>query len=112
MKYGLVFDIEYCTGCQTCCVACRQENGYDENGWGITITEHTYKRPDGRVQVDYLPFPTKLCTLCAERIESGFDTKPSCVKHCPSACIAYGELSELVGKASKMVRPVIYRLTI
>lgn len=110
MKYGLAFDLEYCTGCQTCCVACRQENGYSEYDWGVKITEQIYKRPDGRIQVDYLPYPTKLCNLCAERLASGFDSKPSCVKHCPSACIEYGELPALFAKAENMQRPVVYAI--
>lgn len=108
MRYGLLFDMEYCVGCQACCVACRQENDYDENTWGIKVIEQIYTKPDGRVQVDYLPFPTELCTLCTERIASGFDTKPSCVKHCPSACIEYGEPHELTEKAEAMKRPVLY----
>lgn len=107
-KYGLLFDLEYCVGCKTCCVACQQENGFDGDSCGIFINEHIYKKNNGRVQVDYLPFPTQLCNLCEERISSGFDTRPSCVKHCPSACIEYGDAEELYEKAKKMVRPVIY----
>jgi anaerobic dimethyl sulfoxide reductase subunit B (iron-sulfur subunit) len=38
-KYGLLFDINYCTGCQACTVACKQENGYDAEYWGIKVTK-------------------------------------------------------------------------
>ena len=83
-KKGLLFDVEYCTGCFACTVACKQENGYDADTWGIKVIEQIYTSPDGHVQIDNVPFPTTLCTMCAERIASGFDNKPSCVKHCDS----------------------------
>lgn len=108
MRKGLLFDQEYCVGCQSCCVACRQENDYDAETWGIKIIEQTYKHINGRVQVDFLPFPTELCTLCASRIASGFDTKPSCVKHCPTFCIAYGNADDLLEMSKTMKRPVLY----
>ena len=43
-KYGLLFDLEYCVGCKTCCVACQQENGFDGDSCGIFINEHIYKK--------------------------------------------------------------------
>lgn len=108
MRCGLLFDLEYCVGCQACCIACRQEQGYDADTWGIKVIEQIYTRADGRVQVDYLPFPTALCTLCADRIASGFDSRPSCVKHCLSNCIEYGDAAQLYEKAKTMRRPVLY----
>lgn len=108
MRVGLLFDLEYCVGCQTCCVACRQENDFDAEHCGIRIIEQVYDNPNGRVQVDFLPFVTELCTHCTERIASGFDYKPSCVKHCPTNCIEYGDIDELYEKAKTMKRPILY----
>ena len=107
-RKGLLFDVEYCTGCFTCTVACKQGNGYDADTWGIKVIEQIYTRPDGHVQVDNVPFPTTLCTMCAERIASGFDDKPSCVKHCQAAIIYYGEAEELLEKAKELKRPMLY----
>lgn len=107
-RKGLLFDMEYCTGCFACTVACKQENGYDADTWGIRIIEQIYTRPDGHVQIDNVPFPTTLCTMCAGRIGSGFDDKPSCVKHCQSQCIEYGDVEELCEKVSGLKRPVLF----
>ena len=41
-RKGLLFDVEYCTGCFTCTVACKQENGYDADTWGIKVIEQIY----------------------------------------------------------------------
>ena len=108
MAKGLLFDVEYCTGCFACTVACKQENGYDANTWGIKILEQIYTYPNGHVQVDNVPFPTNLCTMCAKRISSGFDDKPSCVKHCTTGIIYYGEEFELLVKSKELKRPMLY----
>ena len=107
MSKGLLFDAEYCTGCFSCTVACKQENGYDADTWGIKVTESIYTYPNGHVQVDYIPTPTNLCTLCAARISSGFDDKPACVKACQAAIIYYGEDMELLEKAKELKRPML-----
>jgi len=107
-RNGLLFDIDYCVGCNACTVACKQENGHDADTWGIHVTELVFKNPDGKVQVDYLPYPTTLCNLCAGRIAGGFDDKPSCVKHCMTQCIAYGPVKQLVQKMEEKPRLVLY----
>jgi len=107
-RKGLLFDYDYCVGCNACTVACKQEHGFDADTWGIKVTEYNYKGQGDRVQVDYLPFPTALCTLCAERIADGIDDKPSCVKHCMTKCISYGPLPQLAAEMEKMSRPVLY----
>ena len=91
-KKGLLIAYDYCTGCHTCEVACKQEHGYPAGRWGIMVKDCTRESAD-RVQVDFLPFPTDLCDLCATRTGAG--EKPACVKHCMAACISYGEVSEL-----------------
>lgn len=105
---GLLFDTEYCTGCFSCTVACKQENGYDADTWGIKVIEEIYTYPDGHVQVDYVPWPTNLCTLCTGRIASGEDTRPACVKACQAAIIYYGDETELTEQAKELKRPMLY----
>jgi len=109
-RKGLLFDYDYCVGCNACTVACKQEHGFDEDTWGIKVTEYNYKCLNDRIQVDYLPFPTALCTLCAKRISDGIDDKPSCVKHCMTQCIKYGPVSQLAKEMENMSRPALYAL--
>ena len=107
-KHGLLFDMRYCVGCMACTVACKQEHQYDADTWGINVTEMIYTKPDGKVQIEYAPFPTDLCTLCASRITSGEDDKPSCVKHCMTQCITYGKLSDLLPLMADAPRSILY----
>lgn len=108
MTKGLLYDMEYCTGCFACTVACKQENGFDADTWGKKVIEQIYTFPNGHVQVDNVPFPTKLCNYCAKRISSGEDDQPACVKACQSSIIYYGEIDELVKKMKELKRPVLW----
>ena len=108
MNKALLFEMEYCTGCFACTVACKQEHGFDADTWGIKVIEQVYKHGDGHVQVDNVPFPTKLCDLCSERVSSGEDDKPACAKACQASIIYYGEPGELLEKAKGLTRPVLW----
>lgn len=102
-KKGLLIHYEYCTGCHTCEVACKQEHHLPAGKWGIRVHEFIQEISSRRVEIDYLPFPTDLCNLCAPRTAAG--ELPACVKHCQAACMTYGDIGELalkMGSASKM----------
>jgi Fe-S-cluster-containing dehydrogenase component len=108
-KKGILVDMHYCTGCHTCEIACKQENGFGVGQWGIKITEHITERPDSdRVHFDYMPYFTPLCNLCAGRIASGQDDKPSCVKHCGTASMKYGEIAVLAKELENIPRAVLF----
>ena len=104
-KKGLLIDYEYCTGCFSCVVACKQEHGYPAGKGGIKVNEMVTEGLDN-VRVDYLPFPTDLCDLCAKRVAQG--ESPACVKHCQSRCMMYGPLNELVEHMENMKRSVLF----
>lgn len=107
-KYGLLIDAQYCVGCFSCTVACKQEHQYDAETWGIKVNEMIYTEPNGKVMVEFAPYPTDLCTLCAGRIASGEDTLPSCVRHCMTKCMSYGKLEDLVKEMENMPRAILY----
>ena len=104
-KKGLLINYDYCTGCHTCEVACKQEHGYPAGRWGIMVKDLTRETVD-KVQVDFLPFPTDLCDLCARRTAAG--EKPACVKHCMAACMSYGEVSELARLMETTPKSVLF----
>ncbi|MFH0917277.1 MAG: 4Fe-4S dicluster domain-containing protein [bacterium] len=104
-RKGLLIDYHYCTGCHSCEVACKQENGYPAGRWGIKVNEIVLETFD-KVEVDYLPFPTELCNLCAARTQAG--EPPACVKHCQAACMTYGEVSDLALLMEKRPRSVLF----
>ena len=105
VRNGLLIDYEYCTGCQSCVVACKQEHGYPAGKWGIKINEIITEGLD-KPRTDYIPFPTEFCDLCAARTKTG--ELPSCVKHCQASCMMYGPLDELAKAMEVKKRSVLF----
>ena len=103
---GLLIEYDYCTGCFTCEVACQQEHNHPVGQCGIKVTEFVL-RTNKPLSIDYLPFPTDLCDLCAARTSAG--EQPACVKHCQAACMSYGPVAELVRKMEKRPKTVLFR---
>lgn len=105
-RYGLLIDYDYCTGCHTCEVACKQEHNLPVGKWGIKVNEIILENFDNKVSIYYLPFPTDLCNLCRNRTESGM--APACVKHCQAGCMKYGPVSELAAEMEKKSKMVLF----
>lgn len=111
-KYGLLIDYEYCTGCQTCEIACKEEHNFPVGKWGIRVHD------DGPWQKDdtddsgncfnwnRIPIPTDLCDLCADRVSAG--KKPSCVHHCQAFVMEYGPLDELAKQLATKPKQVLW----
>ncbi len=98
-KLGLLIDYDYCTGCHSCEVACREEHGYGIGAFGIKIMEDGPRltNPDENKKNytwRYLAVPTDLCDLCEERVAMG--KRPTCVHHCQAAVLSFGTIEELM----------------
>ncbi len=96
-RNGLLIDYEFCTGCHSCEVACKQERNLPVGKWGIKLTEigPSQIAPD-RWEYNFVPIPTELCDLCGERVAQG--KKPACVHHCQAQVMEYGPVEELASK--------------
>ncbi len=105
-RNGLLIEYEYCTGCHACEVACKQEHNFPVGVGGITVSEFVIEGPDKKIQIDYIPFTTKFCDLCAERTKRG--EQPACVKHCQAVCMVYGTVAELAKVMECKPRSVIF----
>lgn len=97
-SFGLFIDNEYCTGCHSCEVACKNEHDLPLGQWGIKVLElGPWKLPDNkRWEYRFVPVPTSLCDLCADRVSAG--KKPSCVHHCLAQALEFGSLDELAAR--------------
>jgi Fe-S-cluster-containing dehydrogenase component len=97
-QFGLMIDNEYCTGCHSCEVSCKNEHDLPLGQWGIKVLElGPWKLPDGKKwEYRYVPVLTSLCDLCSDRINKG--EKPACVLHCLASCMEYGSMEELAQK--------------
>ena len=91
-RKALLIEYEYCTGCHSCDVACKQEHQFPVGKGGLTVQEIYTELPD-KVRTDYIPFPTEYCDLCAARTVTG--EKPACVKACQAATMWHGTVAEL-----------------
>ena len=106
IKHGLLIDYEYCTGCHTCEIACAQEYLWPVGMGGMKVMERVEPLPNDKAYLDYLPFPTELCVLCAPRTKKGLE--PACVQHCMAACIKHGPIEELANEMGKKKRMVLW----
>ena len=105
-KNALMIDYEYCTGCHSCEVACKQEHNYPVGKGGIHLNEIVTELPDGKIRIDYIPFPTAYCDLCAARVSQG--EKPACVKHCQAQVMSYGTVPELAEQMQDKTHYVMF----
>ena len=108
-EYGRFIDYEYCSGCNACLTACKMEHDMPESDFGIRIFQDgPVQYSDGSWHYDYLPMPTDLCDLCADRVADG--KLPTCVHHCQNAVMVYGKVEDLAAraKAAQKDKIVIY----
>jgi len=68
----VLIDRELCTGCTSCVEAC----------------------PFGSIQLNTKTMVAEKCTLCVHRVDAGLE--PACVHTCPSKCMYFGDINELV----------------
>ena len=79
-RYGLVIDLDRCTGCQTCNVACKMEHNLDQlSGIRVETVGGPHRdTPAGEypnLSMYYLPIP---CMHCSD---------PPCLPSCPTEAI-------------------------
>ncbi len=104
-RYGMLIDYEYCTGCLTCVVACKQEYKHSPGQLGgVEVQELLHKLPNGKLYITNLPFFTEVCIFCTKRVKDGLE--PACVKHCMANILTFGkidDLKELIPKKRKSI---------
>ena len=97
---GLLIDYEFCYGCHTCEIACKKEHNLSKGQWGIELHEMGPRLiGEDKWEFTYVPVPTELCDLCADRVNEG--RLPTCVHHCLAKVIEYGPVEELAKKMTK-----------
>ncbi|MGI6031916.1 MAG: hypothetical protein ACOX69_00645 [Coriobacteriales bacterium] len=109
MSNALVINYQFCTGCHSCEIACKTEHGYPTGQWGIKILQDgPREKEDGTWEYNYLPMPTSLCDLCADRVAEG--RWPKCVHHCQAGCMYYGTVEEMAKVAEEHPNSALFRL--
>lgn len=105
-NYGLLIDYEYCSGCHSCEVACKEEHGFPVGKGGIKVHQDGPWEIDGKhTNWNKIPVPTDLCDLCADRVAKG--RKPTCMHHCLASVITFGPVEELAAEIAKKPRQLL-----
>ena len=105
--YGLLIDYEFCTGCHSCEVACKNDKELPLEQWGIKLAQiGPWKIDEDNWQYEFIPIPTDQCDLCQDRVDAG--KLPTCVQHCQSLIIEYGTVEELAVKAATKPKMVLF----
>ena len=105
--YGLLIDYEYCTGCQSCEVSCKEEHGYPVGKWGIRVVdEGPWEIDEDHMNWNKIPVPTDLCDLCVNRTAKG--REPICVHHCLADVMKYGPVEELAKLMCDKTKQVLF----
>ena len=113
-QYGLLIDYEYCTGCQACEVACKEEHDLPVGKWGIRVdNDGPWQKDDSNdagncFNWNIIPVPTDLCDGCAARVARG--RKPTCVHHCEADVMRFGPIDELAAELARKPKQVLWAL--
>ena len=112
VEYALLIDYEYCSGCQTCEVACKEEHDFPVGKWGIRVLDDgPWKKIDegeggNTFNWNKIPGPTDLCDLCADRLAAG--KKPTCVHHCQADVMRFGTVEEMAKEMARKPKQVMW----
>ena len=105
-KKVVMIDYLLCTGCHSCEVSCKLEKNLPTGEYGIKLAEDKPWRIDEDTwEYKWIPVPTQLCDLCEDRAADG--KVPSCVLHCCSHCMHYGDLEDLAKQMSELDRKAV-----
>lgn len=96
-KYGLLINYEWCSGCHSCEIACKNEHNIPLGQWGIKVVDvGPFQIAEEDWEWSHVPIPTKICDFCEERLAEG--KNPACVHNCLAFCLEYGTVEDLSAK--------------
>lgn len=106
-RNGILIDYEFCTGCHSCEVACKNVRNLPAGKYGIKIlTDGPWQIDSDRWEFNFIPTPTELCNLCSDSVAKG--EKPSCVHHCLAQVMEFGPVDQLAKKMERKGRLVLF----
>ena len=106
---GLLIDYEFCYGCHTCEIACKKEHNLETGQWGIELHQMGPRKvAEDSWEYAFVPVPTELCDLCAQRVSEG--RLPTCVHHCQAKVMEYGDVKELALRLAEKPKMVLFTI--
>lgn len=109
MSLAMMIDYEFCSGCCECELACIISHGGDPDAVGIRVMKlGPWRRPDGFIQLDFLPVVSDWCDLCKGQQSESFTTE--CARRCPNNCINCGTIEELTHYSELKPKTILYSI--
>lgn len=106
-EYGMLIDYEYCTGCKTCEVACKQEYHRPAGQvGGVEVNEFIHTLPTGKLLITNIPTFTRACVFCAGRVKQGL--APACAAHCMANILQFGKIEDLKEMLPKKRKAILW----
>lgn len=106
---GLFINYEFCTGCHSCEVACKKHLNLENGQFGIHLLQDgPRKTANGKWEYTFIPYPTHLCNLCADRTSEG--RLPTCVHHCQAGVMEFGKYDDLAKLLPDQPHSVLFAL--
>ena len=92
----ILVDLQRCTGCWTCSLACKVGNRLADDEFWLTVrtqgSGEGIDRPAGtwpNLHMSWIPIWSQSCVKCPSRIKRG--DEPYCVHACPNGALTIGE---------------------
>lgn len=86
-QYGLLFNLDRCTGCYACEVACAQWHHVPLDKKWIRVQAIGPERIDGKLKMDFIPIMNGGCTFCQDRVKDKL--LPLCVVTCLTQALEF-----------------------
>ncbi|NBK25274.1 MAG: hypothetical protein EOM68_25035 [Spirochaetia bacterium] len=99
MNNAILVNLQRCTGCWTCSLACKMGNNLPDDTWrqivrtlgsGEGIDKPAGTWPD--LHLEWQPVWLKGCTMCQRRTQEG--ELPFCVMDCPNRALTFGDIED------------------
>lgn len=104
----ILINLDRCTGCWTCAMACKVGNRLADDTWWNTVrtlgSGEGIDRPSGTwpdLKMSWIPVYSKNCVMCAGRTSQG--ELPYCVYNCPTEAMWYGDIEDEGSDVSKKI---------
>ena len=104
--FGLVANLDRCTGCSACVIACGQEHRL--KNVGLEIIKLGPKTINGIKRMEFVPMATNGCTFCKHRISKSLE--PFCVYSCPVKALKFLETSQILECLSNGKRYHLFKI--
>lgn len=95
----IVCNLQRCTGCWTCSLACKVGNNLPDDAFRLTVrtlgSGEGIDRPAGTwpdLHESWKPEWSASCTKCPERVSA--NEEPYCVHSCPNGALSFGDAAD------------------